>query len=171
MAAEMGDLFVGAFLKEVRSCDLVDYNVRPPGGGRAGQFEFDVLGLRFGDGTAFLCEVATHLKGLNYGVGSNQAILDKIKDKHRRQRDYASDHLGKFPNLHYMLWSPRVPKGFLTKGLARLEGLELVVNEDYTRAVAELRDRAGNTTRRTGNDFFRALQILEYLRPDRSDCR
>ena len=81
MAAEMGELVVGAYLKEVLGCDFVDYNVRPPGGGLAGQHELDVLGLHFGDGIAFLCEVATHLDGLNYGSG-NQDTLQRIADKH-----------------------------------------------------------------------------------------
>ena len=164
MAAEIGELVVGAYLKEVLGCDFVDYNVRPPGGGRTAQFEFDILGLHFRDGTAILCEVATHLNGLNYGGKTNQDTLNKIARKHQRQRDYASTHLGNFRRHRFMLWSPRVPVGFLTDRLAQIAGLELMINVDYGCAVDALRKRAGATTRVTGNAFFRALQIMEHLR-------
>lgn len=164
MAAEMGELVVGAYLKEVLGCDFVDYNVRPPGGGRAGQHEFDVLGLHLDDGTAYLCEVATHLDGMNYGGKSNKDTLDRVVQKHQRQREYAEAHLRSFQHHRFMLWSPRVPVGFLTDRLAKLAGLELVINADYARAVDALRERARATTRDAGNTFFRALQILEHLR-------
>ena len=94
MAVEVGELVVGAYLKEVLGCDFVDYNVRAPGGGRAGQPEFDVLGLHFGDRTAYLCEVATHLGGLNYGGKSYRHALDTVALKHGRQREYARTCLG-----------------------------------------------------------------------------
>ncbi len=164
MAAEMGELVAGAYLKEVLGCDFVDYNVRPPGGGRTGQFEFDVLGLHFRDDTAILCEVVTHLDGLNYGGKTNQDTLNKIATKHRRQRDYAATQLGNFRRHRFMLWSPRVPVGFLTDGLAQINGLELMINADYGRAVDALLNLAGAATRNTGNAFFRALQIMEHMR-------
>lgn len=164
MAIEMGELLVGAYLKEIQECDFVDYNIRPPGGGLKGMHEFDVLGLRFSDGTAFLCEVATHLDGLNYGGRSNRHTLDTLARKHDRQRDYAGSCLGTFANHRFMLWSPCVPKGVLTAGLSQLQGLELVINADFARAVDALRAHARSSTRNTGNAFFRALQILEHLR-------
>jgi hypothetical protein len=36
MATEMGEYIVGAYLKLVLGCDVVDYNTRPPGGGVTG---------------------------------------------------------------------------------------------------------------------------------------
>lgn len=67
MKTEMGEYVVGAYLKLVEQCDVADYNVRPPGGGLAGLSEFDVIGLRFKDRTATMCEVTTHIRGLVYG--------------------------------------------------------------------------------------------------------
>jgi hypothetical protein len=64
MAVEMGEYVVGGYLKEILGCEFVDYGIRPPGGGLVGLGELDVLGLRFSDRTAFLCEVATHTQGL-----------------------------------------------------------------------------------------------------------
>jgi hypothetical protein len=68
MKTEMGEYVVGAYLKQVLKCDFVDYNVRPPCGGIEGLAEFDVVGLRFSDSTAYICEVTTHLGGLLYGT-------------------------------------------------------------------------------------------------------
>ena len=45
MKTEIGELIVGAYLKQRLGCDVVDYNVRPPSGGLAGLAEFDVIGL------------------------------------------------------------------------------------------------------------------------------
>ncbi len=63
-----------------------------------------------------------------------------------------------------MLWSPRVPVGYLTENLAKVDGLELVINAEYSQSVDELRERARETIRDIGNPFFRVLQILEHLR-------
>ena len=121
-----------------------------------------MVGFHFGDRVAYLCEVATHLDGLNYG--SYAETLDRVTKKHGRQREYAGRYLGDFACRHFMLWSPRVPVGKLLQGLDQIDGLDLVVNETYAERVAELRQRARRTTRQTGNRFFRALQIPEHLR-------
>ena len=64
MKTEMGEYIVGAHLKLVENCDVVEYNVRPMVKGLKGLGELDVIGLRFSDKTAFICEVTTHLEGL-----------------------------------------------------------------------------------------------------------
>ena len=162
MATEIGEFVVGAYLKLKEKCDIVDYNVRPPGGGMAGLGELDVIGLRFSDGTAYLCEVATHLQGLEYGKGYADSA-DRVAKKYDRQRKHAERHLERFPNCHFMFWSPRVPRGRLLDTLTRIEGLELVVNRDYRSRVEELRGQARKSTTDIGNPFFRALQLLEHL--------
>ena len=45
MKTQIGEYIVGSYLKERLSCDFVDYNVRPPGGGLAGLAQLDVVGL------------------------------------------------------------------------------------------------------------------------------
>ena len=162
MKTEMGELVVGAYLKLCLGCDFVDYNVRPRGGGLAGLGELDVVGLVPDADQAFLCEVTTHIRGLLYK--SNAETVKRIRKKHARQRDYAATHLKAFPNISFMFWSPVVPVGYITEGLSGIEGLELVINEEYARRVAELRQLARTTTHDAGNDFFRSLQILEHLR-------
>ena len=69
MQTDIGEYIVGAYLAIIADCPFVQYNVRAPGGGLDGLNELDVVGLNVDTGTAYLCEVATHLDGLNYGSG------------------------------------------------------------------------------------------------------
>ena len=162
MTTEMGEYLVGAYLNLEEGCDFVDYNVRPAGGGLKGLDELDVVGLNFSAGTASLCEVATHIRGLQYG--DRRDSIDRVRKKYERQRGYASDYLGNFTTHRFMFWSPVVPKGYLTDNLALIDGLELVINGQYRACVDRLRERAGKEAHNTGNPFFRSLQILERLR-------
>ena len=162
MKTEVGELIVGAYLKMCLGCSFVDYNVRPPGGGMEGLGELDVVGLKPDTGEAFLCEVTTHIRGLLYV--SNAETVKRIKRKHVRQKEYASKYLASFSSHRYMFWSPVVPVGYLTKNLARINGLELIVNEEYSDRVTELEALAATQTHDSGNDFFRFLQIMERLR-------
>jgi hypothetical protein len=164
VATEMGEYVVGAYLKLILQCDFVDYNVRPPGGGMKGLGELDVVGLDFTSGTAILCEVTTHLGGLEYGKGYEETAK-RLRDKYHRQQEYAKESLANFPLKRYMFWSPRVPEGRLLELLKQIDGLELVVNAKYTECMGALRQEARSTMRDIGNPFFRALQILEHLRP------
>lgn len=162
MKPEIGELVVGAYLKLCLDCTFVDYNVRPPGGGLEGLGELDVVGLNPDSGDAYLCEVTTHIRGLLYR--SNQESVARLRKKHKRQRKYAAKHLKAFGNIRFMFWSPVVPVGYLTRELAKISGLELVINGEYKRRVGELRELASRTAHDAGNDFFRTLQILERLR-------
>jgi len=159
---EIGEYVVGAYLKVIERCHFVEYNVRPAQGGIGGLAEFDVVGLRHADSTAFVCEVTTHLDGLSYG--SYDRTIQKIRDKAGRQRQYAEGHLGGFA-VHYMFWSPVVRRGVITTALERIEGLELIINGEYRDGVEKLKREAAKSTRDMGNPFFRALQLLEHIRP------
>lgn len=162
MTAEMGEYVVGAYLKLEEGCDFVDYNVRPPGGGLKGLEELDVVGLNFKSETAYLCEVTTHIKGLLYV--DNRTTVERVKNKYRRQCQYAEQYLSNFTTHRFMFWSPVVPRGYLTENLGRIEGLDLVLNGRYRECVDKLLERARVEAQDTGNPFFRALQILEHLR-------
>lgn len=162
MTAEMGEYAVGAYLKIINGCDFVDYNVRRPGGGLAGLDELDVIGLDFKNKVAYLCEVTTHITGLLYI--DNATTVRRVKQKYEKQRKYAEDYLKDFPSRHFMFWSPVVPQGYLTEEFHKINGLELVINEEYTTRIRELRLKAKEMANDTGNPFFRVLQILEHLR-------
>jgi len=163
MKTEMGEYLVGAYLKLVMKCDFVEYNVRRTGGKLAGLNELDVMGLDFRNITAYLCEVTTHLGGLQYTSG-NRTTIETIKNKYDKLRDYAKNHLpGVFPKRRFMFWSPVVSAG-LEMELKRIRGLELVINDRYSACVDELLERASKVTYDTNNSAFRMLQILGHLR-------
>ncbi len=159
---DIGEYIVGAYLKLIKKCDIIDYNARPPGGGLKGLEELDVVGLDFKNKTAYLCEVTTHIRGVLYK--NNVETIKRIKAKYARQKDYAKKHLKQFPNRHFMFWSPVVPEGYITNNLRKLSGLDLIINKDYSACIEVLRHEAAHTTNDTGNPFFRVLQILEHLR-------
>ena len=167
MRTEMGEYLVGAYLKLIEGCDLVEYNVRSPGGKLAGLNELDVMGLDFGNRTAYLCEVTTHLDGLQYRSGKRTTI-EAIRNKYDRLREYADNHLpGVFSVRRFMFWSPVVSAG-LEMELKKIRGLELVINDRYSACVDELRERASKVTYETNNPAFRTLQILGHLRESRN---
>ena len=162
LVTEMGEYLVGAYLKLVFDCDFVVYNQRVEK-----QREIDVVGLDTKKNIAYLCEVVTHLEGLNYGK-SNEHTIQKIFDKFKAFHEYGVENL---PDMRTvcMLWSPYVPVGYLTDNLSKMEKqfdfeVEFVINERYTSKVNELRKRAKEETRESGEPFYRALQILEHLR-------
>ena len=163
MMTQMGEYVVGAYLKVVECCDFVDYNVRPPEGGLESLNELDVLGLDFKKKVAYICEATTHIRGTLYK--NNKYTVETIKKKHRNQQKYAKNYLMEyFEEFHFMFWSPYVPVGYITEGLGKVDTLELIINQEYTRRVDELITAAGEVTADLGNPFFRALQILEHLR-------
>lgn len=164
MHVDIGEQLVGAYFKVIESCDVVSYNVRPPGGKMLGLEELDVIGLRFADSTAFLAEVTTHIRGTLYR--DNLETVRRIVRKHERQKAHAQSFLENFPRRHYSFWSPYVPVGAITKGIAEAAPeLERVINSVYAQRIDLLRMEARRRTNEEGNDAFRLLQILEHLRP------
>src|SRR5579859_5773540 len=130
MATEMGEYVVGAYLRLIEECDVIDYNARPPGGGLEGLGELDVIGFNFKSQTVYLCEVATHLDGLL--IGDNAATtVETIRRKYKRQQDYSNKFLTLFSTHRFMFWSPKVTNKTILEGLKTLEGLELVINGTY----------------------------------------
>ena len=123
--------------------------------------ELDVLGFKFETEEVFLCEVTTHITGLL--IGTQQKTIQKIKDKHERQKRYAKDHLQKFKTFHFMFWSPVVSTG-IKRELEQITGFELVINGEYKKRIDQLKALAKVTSYDAANPFFRTLQILEHLR-------
>lgn len=161
MLTDIGEYMVGAYLQLKLDCDVVDYNVRPPGGGLEGLEEMDVIGIDLKSHRAYLCEVTTHIRGLLYT--DNRTTVERIKKKHERQKRYGAKFLEEF-ECQYMFWSPVVPVGFITEGLSHLIDLQLVINGEYKRRIEELRTLARATTHDARNPVFRVLQILEHMR-------
>ena len=162
MLTDIGEYIVGAYLQLIEECNFIDYNVRPPGGGLKGLSELDVVGLNLHTSTAYLCEVTTHIRGLLYK--NNQETVKRIKNKHERQKEYASIYLTNFKKHKFMFWSPVVPVGYITEHFNQMDSLEVIINGEYKRRIEELRLLAKNTTHDVNNPFFRTLQIMEHMR-------
>lgn len=163
MAVDIGEELVGAYLTEIEECDHVLHNVRAPGGGQRGLKELDIIGLKFSNNTAYLCEVTTHLEGLLIGKGY-ESTIKKIREKHEWQVEYAQKQLRAFTPV-YQFWSPWVPEGALLRGLEQISGLQLVVNSEYTRRVEKLKAKAReHKPSPTSNMAYRLIQILEHLK-------
>ena len=173
MPAETGELLVGAYLRIVKECPIVQYNVYDPRSSSQG--EIDVLGLDYATGRLYVCEVATHLDGLHYvkqveGKSVDYSV-EKITEKLRHAREFVQPMLPQFPEPAFMVWSPYVPVGKSTKGLEKLVSewtgpgtLGLRINDRFATAVQELADLASTTTKQRGEPFFRTLQLLTHLR-------
>ncbi len=161
MLTDVGEYIVGAYLQLILGCDVIDYNVRPPGGGLEGLEEMDVIGLNLKLHRAYLCEVTTHIRGVLYK--DNRTTVERITKKHERQKRYGSKYLENF-KCDYMFWSPVVPVGYITANLSKLKDLQLVINGDYKQRVQKLRKLAAETTHDVRNPVFRVLQIMEHMR-------
>jgi uncharacterized protein YbaA (DUF1428 family) len=125
--------------------------------------EVDVVGLNLPQSMAYVCEVATHLDGLNYSTGKATTI-DRLNRKLAAGKAFAQRCLGSFKNVEFMFWAPNVPNGKLLTELQAIQGLTVVVNADFATRMEELRAKAASTTKQHGNVAFRVLQILEHLR-------
>lgn len=178
-----GEHFVGAYLRLIEECELVSYNQRSSELGQ--QMELDVLGVQ-SDGpeqTIFACEVITHLDGMiysgtpstqrwnEYGSEGYQYTLERIEEKFERDYDYVTEIFDQADEYTLQLWSPYVNQGILTDGLEKLSRtfapddvtIDLVINEEYTTRINELRELARETTKDYGEPGFRYVQILENL--------
>lgn len=164
MKTEIGEYIVGAYLKLKLGCDVIDYNVRPRDKGLEGLGELDVIGLRFEDSTAYLCEVTTHLDGVLYVNTEN--TIRKLREKFIRQKQYADKSLKPFPNQIYQFWAPIVRPAVLTPltTLSKDKNVELIVNQEYAKRVGELMELGKDGTKDYGNPVFRTMQILQHLK-------
>lgn len=158
---EIGEDLVGAYLREVVGCSLVNFNVRTG----ESQGEIDVIGLRV-EGAhiseVWLCEVSTHVNGLGgYRGDAPGKILKKIAGV----RKYAQATYPGVPR-HIEVWSPKVTAGMLEKvAQVVLENpdVTLVANSEYADRVRQLATLARTTTAYRDSPSFRLLQILTRL--------
>jgi hypothetical protein len=171
---EVGEELVGAWLRIIAGCDFVQYNVHL----RDKQGEIDVIGLNLASATAFVCESATHLGGLQYTSGSQPDNVRKVTQKFQADIDYARRYLPDFQH-RFMFWSPVVvlPRAADTKhnqfqdltvirqnvANSHQAEVEMVVNEIYLERINQLRARAVDETTASEYPVFRLLQIIAHL--------
>ena len=156
---DVGESLVGAYMRQVRSCHTVAFNIFLP----QGQGELDVVGVANAPGgvEVWMAEVAIHLDSLNYGGYSK--TVDKVSTKVAAARAYAAQvYRDVTPTVEF--WSPVVPSGLASAWHSRRR---LDHNDDFTARVNELAALAKGHTKTTGDDAYRFLQLLTHLRGDR----
>ena len=170
---EIGELFVGAYLRIIKQCPIVQYNVHDSRVG--GQGEIDVIGIDHVYKKLYVCEVATHLDGAHYPKTINgknfDGTLRVFEAKLKHAREFATAGFTDFAEPLFVLWCPYVATGAKTEALTAMAEnwpgpgrLELRINASYTAAMRELIDRAATETKQRGEEFYRTLQLLTHLR-------
>ncbi|KAB1198119.1 MULTISPECIES: hypothetical protein [Haloferax] len=190
--ASWGELLVGAYHKRLNGCEVVSYNNRSEEAGN--QMEADVIAIDndrdTGEQNVYVCEVVTHMSGDLYSGSPDdgwwteytntkayQYSLQKLEQKFREDYRYVNDTFGNADKHSYQFWAP-VVSGWqngsdIIRGLEALterfedetgEELELIINQDYTARIQELREEADGDISNHGAPAFRFLQILENLK-------
>jgi len=114
----------------------------------------------------------------DFGNESYQHTLERICEKFQTDFAYVSDVFPDADRFVFQLWSPNVPEGHRTDGLAELApeleesfgskvgqpcSVELVINERYAECIGELRAMARRDSKAYENPAWRYLQILEQV--------
>ena len=168
-----GERLVGDYLRYVKGCDFVDFNVYTTDS----QGEVDVVGVANAKKHAYICEVVTHLTtGIQYVKNARPDTADRLIKKFIKDIKYGSEA---FPEcqVDYMLWSPVVrqsggkPEYNQFTHLKRVEDevrartgvkLTFVINQAYIEAINALREFARNETKELKSPIMRFLQIEEW---------
>jgi hypothetical protein len=77
----IGEEICGEWLRHVRRCEFVQYNLKPPDT----QGEIDVIGINLAERTVWVCEVAIHLvTGLQYVKDKQPDNVPRLTAKFRK---------------------------------------------------------------------------------------
>jgi hypothetical protein len=170
-----GERLVGDYLRHIKGCDFVDFNVYTT----AIQGEIDVVAVNQGKRQAYICEVVTHLTtGIQYVKNARPDTADRLIRKFLKDIQYGTDAFPDY-SVEYMLWSPVVrrsrgkPEYDQFAHLKRVEtevksetGIEIifVINKAFVDAIDALRKRAREETKELKSPVMRFLQIEEWSR-------
>lgn len=180
--ATWGELLVGAYHKRMNGCEVVSYNNRSEE--RGNQMEADVIAIDnnrdTGGQNVYVCEVVTHMSGKLYSgspdegwwteftnIKAHQYSLQKLQQKFQEDYRYVNDTFANADNHSYQFWAPVVTgweRGSgLINGLEELRNrfedetgkeLELIINQDYTERIQNLRNEAKGDTSDHGPPHF-----------------
>jgi hypothetical protein len=169
----LGETFVGDYLRFVRQCDFVDFNVYT----KKVQGEIDVIGINNTTKHVYICEVVTHLTtGMQYTKDKRPDTGPRLARKFIKDIEYGKTAFAGYEKT-YELWSPVVKPSngkdeynqfrHLQHALDAVKnrtGIEVkpVINEDYVKAINELRRIAQKETKELKSPIMRFLQIEHY---------
>ena len=170
-----GEEIVGEYLKLIKNCDFVEYNLYTPDI----QGEIDVVGINAKEKVLYVCEVATHLiTGLQYTKNNRPDNVDRFCKKFRKNIPYARKYFPDYTH-HFMIWSPVVKssgdsaKNNQLKSLSEVvetifaefsERIETVINHSYAHCLFELRAYSAKETKELQSPIMRLMQIEEYTK-------
>ena len=168
---DIAEEIAGEWLRFIKRCEFVEYNTRELEGKDKNQTEIDVIALNIHTKEIYICEVAAHVRGLNYGNKTQK----KLSDKFNKAKIFTQKHYDNF-TCHYMLWSPFVKptplqlvkdiKDYFLKE-HNIE-LELVIGEYFRQKIEDLRQIAQKTKKDLRKfPVLRYLQIEEHLKTPR----
>ncbi|MDH5731102.1 MAG: hypothetical protein OEZ58_19130 [Gammaproteobacteria bacterium] len=169
-----GEEIVGEYLKAIRGCEFVEYNLYTPDI----QGEIDVVGIDIEHKIVYVCEVATHLiTGLQYVKEKRPDNVNRFVKKFSKNIDYANKYFSDYEK-HYMLWSPIVKNQSADAKYNQMddikkiqeiicqeysETIEPVINQTYLRCLMELKDYAKNQSKELKSPILRLMQIEAKL--------
>src|SRR5262245_1900435 len=100
----IGEEICGEWLRHVKGCEFVQYNVRTPDV----QGEIDVVGISLANRTVYVCEVAVHLiTGLQYVKENRPDNVTRLVAKFRKDIAYTQKAFPDYTHV-FMFWSPVV---------------------------------------------------------------
>ncbi len=156
---DIGEYFVGAYLEQFLSCEIVVYNITDNNFNT--QNEIDVIGISMKNNTAYLCEVKTHIKGFNTTSRTNRVNL--INGQFAAMDLYAKRNLSNIAKCEIMFWALKVTNKQLLQALNNnYAPANIIINTDYTKAMKILANHAATSTNEFKNPFLRALQIGKF---------
>jgi hypothetical protein len=173
----IGEEICGEWLRHVKRCEFVQYNLRTPDV----QGEIDVIGISLANHTVYACEVAIHLvTGLQYVKDSRPDNVPRLTAKFQKDINYIRTAFPKSTYEHvFMLWSPVVKnqrsgaKHNQIDDVQRIvdaiqsefgETIQPVINEKFKEALDSLRNVAATETKELDSSVVRLLQVEEHLK-------
>ena len=169
-----GEELVGSYLREVLECDFVEFNLRT----RFVQGEIDVIGINTAKKTVYICEVATHLAGLQYVKNNRPDNVERFVKKFEKDVEYAKGYLPEFAKV-FMLWSPIVRTAKDDSLYNQMNDIDqikdivkerlqvnliAIINEEYMKCILSLRKIALDRNDEMKSPIMRFLQIEEKLK-------
>jgi transcriptional regulator NrdR family protein len=137
-----------------------------------------VVGINFVERRVYICEVAVHLvTGLQYVKDKRPDTEARFIKKYNKCIDYGEKKFHDYAR-HYMLWSPIVKQSGGNAIYDQLKAvtnvrdsirdsrgvtIELVVNEEFQRALGKVREYAAKTNEELKSPVLRLLQIEAKL--------
>lgn len=170
----IGEEICGEWLRHVRRCEFVQYNLKTPDD----QGEIDVIGINLAERVVYACEVAVHLiTGLQYVRDGRPDNFSKLTAKFRKDIAYIRKAFPDYKHV-FMFWSPVVKNQGAGAKYNQLEDVqrfvetirtefdetvELVINETFHEALNSLRSFARKETKELDSSVVRLFQVEEHL--------